>query len=94
MKLQLDTTNCLITIEESVNLGEFIDILEKLLPDGMWKKFKIETKIINNWSNPIIINPYIPYNPTDMWQKPWITYNQSNTTSSLIDDVYSINITN
>lgn len=34
MKLQLDTTNKTIKIEELVNLQELTDALEKLLPDG------------------------------------------------------------
>ena len=82
MKLQLDTTNLLIKIEESVNLGELVDLLEKLLPDSEWKKFKLETNPIINWINPIKINPFVtpypypwttnpyPYPSTNPWENP------------------------
>lgn len=59
MKLQLDTKSKTIKLEESVNLGEFQETLERLLPDNQWKEYKLETNtIINNWSNPIIIDRY------------------------------------
>jgi hypothetical protein len=35
MKLQLDTTNKTIKIEELVNLGELTEMLEKILPNGL-----------------------------------------------------------
>jgi hypothetical protein len=81
MKLQLDTTLKTIKIEESVNIGEFLEILERLLPNELWKEFKLETNQIINWTqpiNPIIIEPYkSPYNPP---YQPWITYNSNETT--------------
>lgn len=43
MKIQLDTTNKTIKVEESVKLQELTDALEKLLPNGEWKEFKLET---------------------------------------------------
>ena len=55
MKLQLDTTAKTIKIEETVNLGEFIEKVEMLLPNGQWKEYKLEVSIINNWTSPIII---------------------------------------
>jgi len=76
MKIQLDTTEKTIKIEEKVNLGEFIDALEKLLPVGLWRTFTIEVQVITNWSNPIIIRDHVwpdwrhPLYP----QYPWITY--------------------
>ena len=44
MKIQLDTINKTIKIEEQVNLKELVKTLEKLLPKGLWKEFDL----INN----------------------------------------------
>ena len=63
MKLQIDTTNKKIRIEEEVNLLELTDTLERLLPDGQWKEFTLETQIITNWQQPIIIRDYAPWQP-------------------------------
>ena len=79
MKIQLDTTAKQIKIEETVNLGELTEALERLLPNGVWKEFKLETHTSINWTNPIVIEPYRPYNPNPYpwWQQPWITYGTS-----------------
>lgn len=80
MKIQLDTTAKTIRVEETVNLGELIDALKALLPDNLWKTFKLETSSVIYWSNPIVIErpvyPYVnPYYPTPL---PWITYTDVN----------------
>jgi hypothetical protein len=67
MKIQLDTKNKTIKVEESVNLGEFIDFIKKILPDKVWREYKLETSSVINWSNPIIIEPYKPHKPIDVW---------------------------
>ena len=85
MKLQLDTTSKLIKVEETINLGEFIEALERLLPNGKWKEFKLETQTVINWSNSIVIEPYRPYT-LPWWQQPWITYD-----SNRIQADYSLN---
>ena len=71
MKLQIDTELKTIKIEEKVNIGEFIEKLDLLFPEFGWKEYTLEVTIINNFSNPIVIdhrnlplipNPYInPY---------------------------------
>lgn len=64
MKIQLDTEAKEIRIEESVLLSELINILEGLLPNGLWKEYKLVVTIIQNWSYPIVYpRPYNPYNP-------------------------------
>ncbi len=63
MKIQIDTVAKTIRIEEAINLGELTKALEKLLPKGEWKTFKLESAVISNWGNPI----YIPYNPNPFW---------------------------
>lgn len=67
MKLQLDTKEKVIRLEESVNLGEFTETLKLLLPDGLWKEYRLETNCTVYWSNPIVVEPYAPYT------YPWLT---------------------
>lgn len=79
MKIQLDTTAKTIKVEESVNLGEFIEALKKLLPKDKWMQFKLEANTtILNWGNPIIIQPYNYY----PWGQPWIAYGTGTTNSA------------
>jgi len=75
MKLQLDTTERIIRVEETVNLGELFDLLEKLLPNEMWRAFKLETQTVISWVNPItIIEPSKYPDPYPWWRQPWFTY--------------------
>lgn len=78
MKIQLDTTAKTIKVEESVNLKELTDALEKLLPNGEWKEFKLETNtVIQNFSSPIVIRDASwPY----WYNAPW--YSLGNTYSA------------
>lgn len=87
MKIQLDTVNKTIVIEEKVNLKDFVELVKNLLPNNMWEEYSLECKVITNWSNPwtypitpspMPIGPY--YSPT-----PWVT--TSETTS---DGIYNI----
>jgi hypothetical protein len=62
MKIQLDTTNKTIKIEENVKIDKLISTLKKLLPDNEWKQFTLETNTtINNWTYPITIREYPAY---------------------------------
>jgi len=62
MKLQLDTEEKLITIEDSVIIGELLKVLKEILPNGLWKKYSIKSATIDNWYNPIYIRDYTyPY---------------------------------
>lgn len=80
MKLQLDTENKIIKIEETVNLGELFETLERLLPNGEWKSFKLDVHTTINWTQNPITFPYIPYEPIKPWyEQPWITYYTANT---------------
>ena len=70
MKIQLDTTNKTIKVEESVSLKELTEALEKLLPNDEWKGFKLETNTtIHNWAAPIIIRE----RRWPLWDSPWYT---------------------
>jgi hypothetical protein len=88
MKLQLDTIQKTIKIEEAINLGELFKTLESLLPNKEWKKFSIEVGVIYNWVSPINIpypviipQPYPvtpPYNPYPWYEKWPITVQYDN----------------
>jgi hypothetical protein len=77
MKIQLDTEKQTIKLEDSVLLSDLVKTLTRLLPNGEWKKFTLETHtVIEHWSSPIVIERYTkPY-----WQ-PWYYYS-SNTNVS------------
>ena len=63
MKLQLDTTNKTIKVEESVKLVKFMDTVKKLLPNNEWKDFTLETNTtINYGSYPVYV---------EKWTQPW-----------------------
>lgn len=67
MKLQLDTTAKTIKVEGTVNLNELFIALKKLLPEGLWKKFSIESNTTIIWTNPVTVHPFYPYYP---WWAP------------------------
>lgn len=67
MKIQIDTVAKTIKLESCENLGVFIDTVQKLLPDGEWKSYKIDAHTtINNWGSPIYIDRYEP----NWWGSP------------------------
>lgn len=73
MKLQLDTTNKTIKIEERINLKELFEVLSKLLPNNEWKEFDLETSTtIIGWHDPVVVPYPIPVNPAqNPWSQPW-----------------------
>ena len=73
MKIQIDTANKILKIEESVNLKELFKIVNNLLPDS-WEEYTLESNsIIIGWQNPIIIeNPVYPYQVYP-WCQPYYT---------------------
>lgn len=96
MKITLDTKLKEIQLHEEVNAEELFSALENLLPNGLWKEFKIKTSVINNWTNPIVVpyTPIYPENPNPFplqpWASPstipcpnypWITYGQNTGTN-------------
>lgn len=77
MKIQLDTTNKVIKLENSINLGELVKNLEKILPKAEWKQFTLETNtVINNWNSPVIIREYPQY--PHRWDWPWVSSTTEN----------------
>jgi hypothetical protein len=98
MKLQLDTTSKTVRVEGTVNLEALYETLQKLLPNGEWKQFSIESNSTITWVNPITI-PYYPYYPTTpypWWEvKPWGTIcdNGANGIGFTPNGTYSTNYT-
>jgi hypothetical protein len=61
MKLQLDLNEKTITIEDSIELNEFFEILNNLFPGGKWREYKLILSKINEFNNPITLpNTYPP----------------------------------
>jgi hypothetical protein len=84
MKIQLDTQNKTIQLEQEVVLSTLIETLEKLLPNGEWKDFTLETNtVIHQWSNPVVIPSVIPY-PVPPYPRPsWPWYSSTRLESNL-----------
>jgi len=80
MKIRLDTEKKTLQIENKVKIAELLKALKQILPNGEWKEFELEPKVIDNttWVNPIYIEtkPYYP----------WYYYNTSGTTTPLPDN--------
>lgn len=58
MKLQIDTTEKTIQVEEHIKLGDLIDTLDDLFPRYAWKEYQLKVNISTNWINETIItNP-------------------------------------
>jgi hypothetical protein len=72
MKLQLDTDNKTIKIDESVKLTKLMQVVKKLLPNGEWQDFTLITNTtIQHWSSPVIYKEYYPTPSYPWWQQPW-----------------------
>lgn len=86
MKLKIDFDNKVINVEENTNLGEFVEKIEQVFPDGEWKHFTLSTNVYWTWSNPIVIDP-APY-----WTYPyWYTNPVYSTTDGSGDFVHTTN---
>ena len=98
MRIQLDTTEKTITIEEDVNLHNFYEQINSLLPNGLWREFTLKVSVIKEWENPISIpnisNPQ-PYHPQSPYDNPYspVWYTNGSTDNFLLNDgVYNITI--
>ena len=69
MKIQLDTDNKTITIEEDVNIYEFYEQINGILPGGVWREFTLKVTKITEWKDPITLPHTSPFNP-DPWTIP------------------------
>lgn len=75
-------------MDGDVNLQELFDFLEKILPNGEWKSFSLESNVvINNWHSPIIIEKSYPY----PYRQPWICESgDSNKMFCINEGVYNL----
>jgi len=89
MKLQLDTTNKTVKIENDIKVSQLIKTLKSLLPDD-WKDFTLQTNVtINNWSSPIYIERH-----TYPYYYPWYCNASGlNTGSNITTADYSVSNT-
>ena len=66
MKIQFDTSAKIIKVEGTVDLGELVNALEKFLPNGAWREYKLETNTVIYWQQPYVYRwDTYPY-----WQNP------------------------
>jgi len=73
MKIQIDTTEKVIRVEEKVNLGTLYNYLRKFFPNNEWKKYSIDAHTTIQWAPYYTYVPIYeerPYNP----YVPWITW--------------------
>ena len=74
MKFKIDTDKKEIGIEQSDNLGEFMNILEKLFPDEEWKEYKlIPCFIFTNSPKPWVQKDPWPFSSPTPMDLPWKT---------------------
>jgi hypothetical protein len=99
MKLQIDTSTKIIRVEGTVSLLELTETLERLLPNGVWKTFSLESGSAIIWAQPYPVHPSWPYYL--WWQNPTystgITYSLFNedgkeVTYNLVAGSYNIEI--
>ncbi len=82
MKIQIDTKNKTLKVEDNIKLSELIKNLNRLFPNKEWKEYTLETSTnIYSWSNPIYIEKHYPANPAPYypWTNPMITWDCSAT---------------
>ncbi len=71
MKIQLDTENKTIKLENDILLSKLIATLDSLLPNKEWKKYTLETNTtINHWHSPVVIEKFYPR----PYEYPWFTH--------------------
>lgn len=86
MKIQLDTINKTVKVEEQVNLKEFLKVIKKLLPSGEWEQYSLDGSQITYWSYPYVIETWPKY-PT----YPWYDYTTSGGTVNIASSDYNCN---
>jgi hypothetical protein len=70
MKLQIDTTNKTIKLEESIKLDTLFNTLNEMFPNNGWREFELLTNVTVQWNSiPIVIQPSYPYRYP--WYQPY-----------------------
>jgi hypothetical protein len=55
MKIQIDTINQTIKIENDIEIGKFMNSIKKLLPNNEWKNYKLISEEITVWSDQLTV---------------------------------------
>ena len=71
MKIQIDTVSKTLTVEEDVNLDEFYNEINTLLPGGLWREFTLKMTKIVEWNDPIVIPQHDPFNVPNTTPNPY-----------------------
>lgn len=91
MKLQLDTTNKTILIDQEVTFGDLLDTLEDLLPNGKWAEYKLIPSQQLTWTTYPMYTPVIQPLTNPIPDYPWIV--TSGTESyDVVPGVYNISV--
>jgi hypothetical protein len=72
MKLQLDTTNKTILIDQEVTFGDLLDTLEEILPNGRWAEYKLIPNQTLHWTTYQMYTPNIQPLTNPVPDYPWI----------------------
>jgi hypothetical protein len=93
MKLQLDTTNKTIKVENDIKISLLIKTLKEMLPND-WKNFTLQTNTtIQHWTNPIVWPIYYqPY--VQPYTQPWYVTCQTTGTQNAINTVSNLTCSN
>ena len=82
MRVQLDYDRKTISVENSINLSQFMTKIKKILPD--WKDWELQTNTIIN------SNPYYIYNDKPWWVNPGPIYCTSQTITEGTTDIKNV----
>jgi hypothetical protein len=91
MKVQLNTITKTIKIQETGTLGNLFDLLESILPNGLWREFTLDTASITEWYHPYPLN--LKTQPLVYWKQPWFKSEGSHTIPTLdhiVSGVYNL----
>lgn len=79
MKLQINTEQKSITINENVNAHQLFELLKTWFPKGEWKKWTITSEVITNAiSYPQYVYPWWEYQPYKIWYGDTVTTGDTN----------------
>lgn len=96
MKIQIDTEKKEIVIEESVKISELFHFLKGIISEDEWDNYHLETKVIYNWSDPIIIeiDKWNPFERPYYVDQPYTIMSQGNGTYQTNPDckIYNMEI--
>jgi len=92
MKIQIDTDAKTIKVENDILLIDFFEKIKNLLPNGLWKEFKLIGGKTVYWHYPNIVYTYqYQYKQNDHY-KPWINYGTAGEAINCNSGVYNVEI--